>query len=103
AQPIVPRRQQHVRQNRHGLPALDHADNALQGFEQMLARRGDFHVPGFLLGAKGLCSSTGSLNEYSFLEKPMMNTKPVESVNDSAFVGLYTANTAVARQRPIRR
>ena len=40
AQPIIPRRQQHVREHGHGLPPLDNADNALQGSEEILASRG---------------------------------------------------------------
>ena len=42
-QPIVTCREQHVRQHRHGLPALDHTDDTLQGIEQIFARGGQFH------------------------------------------------------------
>ena len=43
-QSVITRTEQNIREDRHRLPSLDHADNALQSLEQMFARRGDFHV-----------------------------------------------------------
>ena len=44
AEAIVARHEQHIGQHRHGLAALNDADNALQGGENLFARRGQLHV-----------------------------------------------------------
>ena len=43
-QSVVARAEQNIRQDRHRLPSLNYADDALQSLEQMFARGGDFHV-----------------------------------------------------------
>src|SRR5262249_39561037 len=61
---IFMRAQQHIREDHHRLPALDHTDHAMQTFRQFLACCRDFHVTGFpeiRTAAAGPCTAAMKL------------------------------------------